>query len=144
MVARFNQSRYIRTACIICTRTPQHTGVSSNLNVLVQIGLYLNPRFAETYANLCEYVHLTHSLVFRCLHTQHQRNCTQLHEWLIETNRHGKQIKSATSACCLLRLPPAELEGKALGDGGGHAVLQERKWLAVCTKGRDGRFHRET
>ena len=89
------------------------------------------PKFAETYANMCEYVHITHPLVLRCLHTQLQRYCTQLHAWLVKEEKRVKQIKTATSACCLLLLSPAENEAESVGDGGGHAVL---KVLMNCAK----------
>ena len=133
-----NQSGCIRTACIICARTPQNTGVSSSLNVLVQIGLHLNPnslRHMQTCVSLSSHASTYFSVV--CTHS-FRGIVTQLRVWQLESREKnaGSKLKRATSACCLLLLSPAELEGKVLGDGGGHANGLP---FAVCTKGREGR-----
>ena len=109
---------WIHSHCVIIpTLTPQHTGMSSSLNVLVQIGLYLNPRFAETYANLCEYGHLTHIHFFSVVSTHSIRGIVRSFTSVLweKKRREAKQIKTATPACCLLLLSPAELEGGRRG-----------------------------
>ena len=61
----------------------------------------------------------------------------------MKKTREAKQIKSATSACCLLLLSPAEIRGKALGDGGGHAELMSTSGLPCARRAVTARFHSE-
>ena len=94
---RDSKSIWMHSHCVhhLRTNATKHRG-EQQLKCVGPDWITSQPKFAETYANMCESVISRIHLFFRCLHTQLQRNCNAASRVAARESREkrGKQIKT--------------------------------------------------